>query len=75
MDTRGDNNTIFFLNYANHRKHINTIWEIRHPNHNKVSYFTKIVEVRSLHLKSMFQDPRIANIGEIMSLCPILIMR
>jgi hypothetical protein len=37
-----DNITNFFHNYDNHKKHINVIWNIRHPNGYKVSSFKEI---------------------------------
>jgi hypothetical protein len=35
----GDNNTKFFHQYANFRKKLNTIWEIKASNGSMVSYF------------------------------------
>jgi hypothetical protein len=64
----GDNNTKSFHKYANHRRNMNTIWEISKPNRNKVNSFKEIAEVGKQHFKTLFKDPKIANIGEIMKI-------
>lgn len=44
----GENTTNKFYNYANYRKHINTMWNIIHPNESNVSSFKETAEARRI---------------------------
>lgn len=63
----GDQNTKFFQNYANHRKNINTIWEMPempNPNGVKVRGFKALAELGTTHFKNLLSEHAGANIGE-----------
>jgi len=58
----GDQNTKFFQNYANHRKNINTIWEMPNPEGVKVRGF----KAWPTYFKILLSEPAGVNIGEIL---------
>jgi len=62
----GDENTIFFHNYANNKTSINTIWEMSKENGSKAMKFNKIVELGVSHFKGIYKDPPRPNIVEIL---------
>jgi hypothetical protein len=72
----GDQNTKFFQNFSNHRKRINTIWEMTNTEGNKVRGFKELADLGIQHFKGIFEEPTSANIGEILrviSLFPRLV--
>ena len=54
----GDDNTPFFHKYANHRKNVNSIWNIRDDGGNLVEGFEAIVRARVQHFETLFQDDK-----------------
>jgi hypothetical protein len=50
----GDNNTNFFHHYANFRRNINTIWDIKEENGEVVYTFKEKAELGIRHFKNLF---------------------
>jgi hypothetical protein len=57
MDKGGDNNTKFIHQYANFRKNLNTIWDIKNENGTTLSSFKEKVEVGVSYFKNLFTEP------------------
>ena len=49
-----DENTIFLQNHAQHMKNINTIWEIRKQDGNKIKRFLDTAELGVTHFKKIY---------------------
>jgi hypothetical protein len=63
----GDNNTRFFHQYANYRKNINTIWDIKNVEGVKVNSFKEKAEAGAQFFESQFRQPEGCPIQEILS--------
>ena len=63
---QGDNNTIFFHHSTNHRKNINSIWEVHDPKGVVISSFKKKAEEGVRHFNNLFKDPQGCLIQEIL---------
>jgi hypothetical protein len=50
----GDNNTKFFHHYANQRRNINSIWEIKNEEGNLVSSFQEKAEAGAKFFENLF---------------------
>jgi hypothetical protein len=62
----GDNNTKKNHHFANHRKKLNTIWEIKNEEDVLVSSFREKVESGVRFFENIFQSPRRFPIQEIL---------
>jgi hypothetical protein len=60
----GDNNTKLFHKFVEHRKVLNTIWELEGPDGKKLKSFRDIVEGGEDHFKSIFKEREVSDIGE-----------
>ena len=62
----GNENTIFFQNYAKHRTSINTIWEIKNQKGFIARSFKEIAEEGRKHFDSLFHETTKGNNAEIL---------
>jgi hypothetical protein len=60
----GDNNTKFFHHYANQRRNINSIWEIKNEEDVLVSSFQDKSEARARYFENLFAAPEGCPIQE-----------
>eukprot|EP00253_Pinus_taeda_P003262 PITA_03262 len=66
--SEGDNNTNFYHKFANGRKAINSIWELRDDHNHKITSQRNLASLAIEHFKGIYRAPREANILEIMRL-------
>ena len=62
----GHQNTKFFHNFANHRKRINTIWEMPINEGRKVRTFQGLAEIGVAHFEQLYRDIEKVNIVKIL---------
>eukprot|EP01018_Ginkgo_biloba_P028285 Gb_00400 [translate_table: standard] len=65
---KGDENTIFFHNYAKYRKRVNSIWEMQKEEGETVRSFPDLAPMGVNHFKSIYKELERANIAEILKL-------
>lgn len=66
LSEASDHNAIYFCNCANHRRNINTIWEMSNSQGTKVRRFKELAELGVQYFNWIFEGPIRANIGEIL---------
>ena len=64
----GDDNTAFFHKHVNHRKNINSIWNIQNDDGIQVEGFESISKVGVQHFETLFQEEKNLHIMEIMKI-------
>eukprot|EP00253_Pinus_taeda_P023046 PITA_23046 len=64
--TEGDDNTNFYHKFANGRKAINSIWELRDEQNQQITSQRNLASSTIDHFKGIYRAPREANILEIM---------
>jgi len=62
----GDNNTKFHHKYANGKKTINTIWELKNKHGQAIQSFHELVAQENSHFKDIYKAPNIATRAEVM---------
>jgi hypothetical protein len=62
----GDNNTKFFHSFSNHRRNINTIWELQDHGGTKVRGFKGLAELGVKHFEGIYKEPKRENLAEIL---------
>lgn len=69
--TEGDNNTKFFHKFANGRKAINTIWELKDDRGQPVSSQQNLARLANAHFRGIYKAPGGINILEIMRIAEL----
>eukprot|EP00253_Pinus_taeda_P025252 PITA_25252 len=69
--TEGDNNTKFFHKFANGRKAINTIWELKDERGLPVSSQQNLARLANAHFRGIYKAPGDINILEIMRIAEL----
>ena len=62
----GDKNTKYVPRSINHRKSINTVWEIPNREGRKVRIFQGLAYLGVAHIEHIYKDPNRENISEIL---------
>jgi len=61
----GDDNIKFFHRFTNHKKCINTIWEMKDYEDHNVRDFTILVELGVQHISKIYKELEANNIAKI----------
>jgi hypothetical protein len=61
----GDDNIKFFRRFTNHKKFINTIWEMKDYEDHNVRDFTILVELGVQHISKIYKELEANNIAKI----------
>eukprot|EP00253_Pinus_taeda_P030029 PITA_30029 len=62
----GDNNTKFYHKFANERKVINTIWELKNEHGQVIQTFRELAALANSHFKDIYKAPPIVAQAEVM---------
>jgi hypothetical protein len=63
---KGGSNTEFFHNYDNHRKHVNTIWDIGLTDGSMAKSFKEIAKAGKNDFKNISKEPKNTNIRHLL---------
>lgn len=62
----GDNNNKFYHKFANGRKAINTIWELKNEHGKSIQTFQEMAALANSHFKGIYKAPPIATLEKVM---------
>jgi hypothetical protein len=65
----GDEITKLFHQFANHRKNVNTIWELSDDEWTQVWGLKNLVQVGVHHFANIYKEPKVANIAKVVKVC------